>query len=293
MAPPPLEGRAFIYKEETMSQSQTTNNDHESVKPITPVAPYVGGKFKLYKTIVPLINAIPHKTYCEPFVGMGGIFLRRDKRPKGEVINDFNGELITLFRVIQNHLPAFNDYIKHQLTSRKEFERILKIDASTLTDIQRAAIYLYRLRTGFSGQIISRTFGVCAERPARFDTHKIYEMVGDLHDRLHDVTIENLNYDAFIQKYDRDATLFYLDPPYHNCEGYYGKDMFAESDFKVIAKLLKSIKGNFIMSINDTDFILKTFKDFNIYKVSTLYTVGVQSPKAVDELLVSNCQLNI
>ena len=276
-----------------MSQSQITNHDHKTVEPISPVAAYMGGKFRLFKTIIPLINSIPHKTYCEPFVGMGGIFLRRDKRPKGEIINDFNGELITLFRVIQNHLPAFNDYIKHQLTSRREFNRILKIDPTTLTDIQRSAIYLYRLRTGFAGQITSKTFGVCTERPARFDTHKVYELVGDLHDRLHDVVIENLNYDAFIKRYDRPTTLFYLDPPYHNCENDYGKNMFDESDFKTLAKLLKSIKGNFIMSINNTSFINQTFKAFNIYSVQTKYTVSVSSQKEVTELLISNQQLNL
>lgn len=41
----------------------------------SPLAPYIGGKRILAKTITPIIDAQPHKMYCEAFVGMGGIFL--------------------------------------------------------------------------------------------------------------------------------------------------------------------------------------------------------------------------
>ncbi len=44
----------------------------KSVDPIEPAAPYVGGKIKLAKTIIKIIEAIPHRIYAEPFVGMGG-----------------------------------------------------------------------------------------------------------------------------------------------------------------------------------------------------------------------------
>ncbi|MHB8285254.1 MAG: DNA adenine methylase, partial [Caulobacteraceae bacterium] len=55
---------------------------------VRPVAPYVGGKRNLSKRLVALIETIPHKTYAEPFVGMGGVFLKRTSRPQAEVIND-------------------------------------------------------------------------------------------------------------------------------------------------------------------------------------------------------------
>ncbi len=53
-----------------------------------PVAPYLGGKRNLAKRICTIIDADQHSTYAEPFVGMGGIFLRRTSRPKAEFIND-------------------------------------------------------------------------------------------------------------------------------------------------------------------------------------------------------------
>ena len=53
-----------------------------------PVAAYVGGKRGLAKRICPIIDGHTHTAYAEPFVGMGGIFLRRKSRPKAEFIND-------------------------------------------------------------------------------------------------------------------------------------------------------------------------------------------------------------
>lgn len=82
------------------------------IKPVKPAAPYLGGKRLLAKKIIPMIDDVPHKTYAEPFVGMGGIFLRRESSPKSEVINDFNREVANLFRVLQRHYVAFLDMLK-------------------------------------------------------------------------------------------------------------------------------------------------------------------------------------
>ena len=49
------------------------------VQPVSPAAPYLGGKRNLARRIVAMLRDIPHRTYVEPFVGMGGIFLRRDR----------------------------------------------------------------------------------------------------------------------------------------------------------------------------------------------------------------------
>lgn len=68
--------------------------------PRRPVAPYVGGKRNLAKRLVERIEATPHECYAEGFVGMAGVFLRRRRRPKAEVINDLNREVATFFRIL-------------------------------------------------------------------------------------------------------------------------------------------------------------------------------------------------
>lgn len=61
------------------------------VRPVSPAAPYIGGKRNLARRLCALIDATPHDHYVEPFVGMGGVFLRRARRPASETINDVSG----------------------------------------------------------------------------------------------------------------------------------------------------------------------------------------------------------
>lgn len=90
----------------------------ESIAPVMPVAAWIGGKRNLAKRVVARINAIDHDSYAEAFVGMGGIFLRRDQRPKCEVINDWSEDVTTFFRILQHHYVAFLDMIRFQISSR-------------------------------------------------------------------------------------------------------------------------------------------------------------------------------
>ena len=123
------------------------------VHPVRPVAPYLGGKRNLAKRVCAAIQAVPHTIYAEPFVGMGGVLLRREMAPKSEVINDFSREVATFFRILQRHYMAFMEMIRFQLTTRAEFERLVATDPTTLTDLERAARFLYLQRTAFGGKV--------------------------------------------------------------------------------------------------------------------------------------------
>src|SRR5690606_7004981 len=88
------------------------------VVPARPAAPYIGGKKQLATRVIALIERVPHTTYAETFVGMGGVFLRRRFVPKAEVINDISGDVATFFRILQRHYVPFMEMLRYQLTSR-------------------------------------------------------------------------------------------------------------------------------------------------------------------------------
>jgi len=266
-----------------MTESPTTVRD---VRPTLPVAPYLGGKRNLAKRLVERIEAIDHDTYAEVFVGMGGVFLRRRRAPKAEVINDLSRDVYTLFRVIQEHYAYFIDYLRFRLTARAEFERLVDTDPATLTDIQRAARFLYLQRTAFGGKVSGRNFGVDPRRPARFDVTKLGPMLEDLHTRLAGVTIESLPYADFIRRYDRPGTLFYLDPPYWGCEGDYGP-IFSRKDFERLADQLTTLQGRFLLSLNDVPQVREIFDRFEIEAVETTYTVAKGASQRVGEVIIS------
>jgi DNA adenine methylase len=262
--------------------TKTTSNQ------VLPIAPYLGGKRNLARRLVERINKIDHITYAEPFVGMGGVFLRRDTPARSEVVNDINKDIFNLFRQIQEHESYFLDYLSNQLTMREEFARLVKVPPETLTDLQRAARFLYLQRTCFGGNPKWNSFGVSPERGGRFNIAILNEMIRRLHKRMAGVVIECLPYDELITRYDRPSTLFYLDPPYYGCENDYGNNIFSRTDFQKIGEQLASIKGQFIMSINDTAEIREVFDMFDMEEVRLNYSVAKKGSTQAKELIISN-----
>lgn len=162
------------------------------VRPVRPAAAYIGGKKRLAEAICRRIECVPHTTYAEPFVGMGGVFLRRAVAPPAEVINDISRDVATFFRILQRHYPQFLETLKFQITSRREFERLIDTDPATLTDLERAGRFLYLQRLAFGGKVAGRSFGVDGRGPSRFDVTKLGPLLEAIHERLAGVVIECL-----------------------------------------------------------------------------------------------------
>lgn len=262
-------------------------HEQEPVRPVDPVAPWLGGKSRLADLIISWINQVDHVTYAEPFVGMGGVFLRRNRRPKAEIINDYSRDVSNLFRILKFHYLPFVEMLRWQLTTRDDWELLHKSEPQT--DLHRAARFLYLLKTSFGGKVVNQCFGVDTTGSGRFDVTEIVPALEALHARLRGVTIERLNFDVFIERYDRPHVLFYIDPPYYGCEGDYGKDLFSRKDFDRLAAVLQQLKGKFILSLNDVPEVREIFGSFKLKEVKTIYTIQ-KGDAATDaaELLIHN-----
>jgi DNA adenine methylase len=256
----------------------------QPVRPVQPIAPWLGGKRALSRRIAERIAAIPHTRYVEPFVGMGGVFFRRPARPKLEVINDVNRDVVTLFRILQRHYQQLLDVLKFQLYSRADFDRLCATPADQLTDLERAARFLYIQKASFGGR--GRNFGIDYGRP-RWSLGKLEPMLEEVHERLGEVLIECLDFGTCIERYDsRAGTLFYCDPPYWGHEDDYGKHIFSRADFERLKGLLGGLQGRFILSLNDRPEVREMFAGFEIEDVSLDYTVG-GARKPAQELIIS------
>lgn len=249
-------------------------DNRRAVAPVRPAAAYIGGKRRLGEMLARRIEAVPHETYAEPFVGMGGVFFRRQWAPAREVINDVSRDVVTLFRILQRHYPQFLETLKFQITSRAEFERLAACNVDTLTDLERAARFLYLQRLAFGGKVAGRNFGVEPTGGARFDVTKLGPQLEAIHERLAGVAIECLTWSDFLARYDGPGTLFYLDPPYWGSEADYGAGVFAQSDFARLAERLSTITGRFMLSVNDVPETREVFGRFRVEPVSTRYTIS-------------------
>jgi len=259
--------------------------DSVSVAPV-PLAPWVGGKRNLARRLIARIEAIPHTLYAEPFIGMGGVFLRRPRPAKVEAINDKATEVANLFRVVRRHPAALAEELSCQLVSRAEFRRLLATPPETLTDIERAARFLLLQRLGYGGQPGTTSFPARRHTPDSLDASRLRSMIMAVHQRLARVTIEQLDWPQFLHAYDHPQALFYLDPPYWGCEDIYGPNLFTRADFAHLAEALAQLKGRFLLSLNNHPEIHRLFAQFRIDEERVTYTVAGK-PKAVVELVIS------
>jgi len=225
--------------------------------------------------------------YCEVFSGAGWVFFRKEKH-KFEALNDRDSDLICFYRVLQNHLEEFCKQFKWLLSSREMFlDWNKQVEAGGLTDIQRAARYYYLQRHAFGGKVSDRYFAAAKLSYPPVNLLRLEEELSAAHLRLSGVTVENLDWSVFVDRYDNEKTLFYLDPPYFGAP-FYKHNFYEIGDYQKIAEKLRSVKGKFILSINETKEIREVFRGFKIKPVAVKYSINAASQGKRSELIVSN-----
>lgn len=240
--------------------------------------PWIGGKSQLAKKIVSMFPD-EFDRYIEVFGGGGSVLFAKDKHAPLEVYNDANGQLVNLFRCIRFHREELQREISGYINSREIFDDIkAQINMRGFTDIQRAAMFYVQVKIRYGAD--GRTYG-CNKK----DISPSY--LTEIEKRLKSgagVTIEHKDFENLIKVYDRSNALFYCDPPYHKSEKYYDAE-FTSSDHERLKACLSNIKGRFVLSYNDDDFIRNLYKDFKITEVERQNNLSRGSYK---ELIITN-----
>jgi DNA adenine methylase len=248
-----------------------------------PIVPWIGGKRRLAPTLLPLFP--DHQCYVEPFAGAAALFFL--KQPSDvEVLNDINGELVNLYRVVKHHLEEFVRQFKWALSSRQVYQWEQAKVSHTLTDIQRAARFFYLQKLSFGGRVDGQNFGTATTSPPRLNLLRIEEDLSAAHLRLAGTYIENLPWHACIERYDRPHSLVYCDPPYWETEGY-GVD-FPLAEYERMAGLAREMRGTMIVSVNDHPEMRRVFEGLPQRSVGITYTVGGGAGVERQELVIGN-----
>jgi len=69
-----------------------------------------------------------------------------------EVLNDLDEEVVNFFRVCQHHATELQRWLRWAVASRRLFEIFSMQKPETLTDIQRAARFLYLQKNSFGAE---------------------------------------------------------------------------------------------------------------------------------------------
>ncbi|PRC90971.1 DNA adenine methylase [Solimicrobium silvestre] len=251
----------------------------------SPIIPWLGGKRRLADKLIPLFP--PHECYVEVFCGGAALYFLRPVPAHTEVINDINGELVNLYRVVQHHMEEFVRQFKWAITSRQIFKWHQAVVPETLTDIQRAARFYYLQQHAFSGKVTGQHFGTATTAPA-INLCRIEENLSAAHLRLAGTFVENLPWLDCMKRYDRTHSFFYLDPPYWQTEGY-GVE-FGFEQYELMAEFMRNCKGRVMVSINDHPDIRRVFEGFTMMGLDIKYSMGSVhgQPSTSKELVIAN-----
>lgn len=245
-----------------------------------PIIPWLGGKRRLADTLIARFP--PHTCYVEVFAGGAALYFLRHPA-EVEVINDVNGDLVNLYRVVKHHLEEFVRQFKYALSSRQIFKWTQATPPEVLTDVQRAARFFYLQHQAFGGRVQGQTWGTATTAPA-INLLRIEENLSAAHLRLASAYIEQLDWATCMDRYDRPHTLFYMDPPYWETEGY--GVPFPWDQYELMAAKLRKIKGKAIISLNDHPAIRQCFEGFDMETLSIDYTVGGASNRVERQELI-------
>jgi DNA adenine methylase len=229
---------------------------------VFPIIRRPGGKGRMLKHLLPIIDGTPHRVYVEPCCGGAAVLLA--KRPSHhEVINDTDGELINLYRQVKHHLPAVIRELRFSVDSRALYRETK--GSPHATEIQRAAAYAYRNIYGFGGD--SHNYGI--QRLGFRSARGILRRIAAFNRRLDRVTVENLDWERCARLYDCPGALHFIDPPYTTSNSLTVYKGWTDADVKRLRDVLTGLKGKWIVTLNDTPVNRRIFSGCSFTPVST------------------------
>jgi len=255
---------------------------------------WVGGKSRLRKYIV---AALPeHSCYVEPFAGAAWVLF--GKPPSAvEVINDLDQDLVTFFRVVKEKPDELIASFEWELVARAEFERLAGLDASQLTDVQRAHRFYYLIMAGWGGEFKYPRFQTSISDGGHGNRligalKTLRERLEPVHARLRTVIIENLDWLDCVDRYDKTKTLMYLDPPYPENKCNYVHNMRSWEEHQRLAERLAQTQCHWLISSYDTPQIRTLFDGYSICSLASFSGMDTSKAKSGrtlnQEVLIAN-----
>lgn len=282
----------------------------------TPIS-WVGNKTSILKILYALFP-LKYERYIEPFGGSGAVLLGKPKVDKFEVYNDYNGNLVNLFRCIKDRPMALINQLGFlTLNSRADFnairsfffdekfhddyleqeEKLTKImlpeaEGKELAelfrtraedhDVRRAAMYLKLLRYSYSSAGTS-----FAAKP--YTVTKLFDLINQVSRRLDSTIIENQDFERLIKHYDRPDAFFYCDPPYVDAEQYYAVGFNWEDHVRLRYALVKS-QGKWLLSYNDCPAVHALYFGYEMFAFSRVHSMAQRYDRGSEyhELLIAN-----
>lgn len=257
-----------------------------ATEPRRPVLRYHGGKWRLAPWVIRHFPA--HEIYVEPFAGAASVLMRKS-RVHGEVLNDLDGEIVNVFRVLRDKQAAAELERLIRLTpfARSEFELSYQPASDPIEMARRTIARTFmgfgttsrrHSRTGFR----ARTYTRNQTGPSDFSNWP--DEICVFTERLRGVLIDNKPADEIVPIHDGPNTLFYVDPPYvlstrtgtSRAKGGAYQHEMSDDDHRRFARILRGVQGMVAISGYRCDLYDELFGDWD-RRERLAYTDGAKA----------------
>jgi DNA adenine methylase len=231
-----------------------TCTDDGCDRPEHPALRYKGGKWRLARWIIAHLPA--HHCYVEPFCGGASVLLRKP-RSKIEVLADKAGVVVTFFRILRDRPQDLVRALQLTPFAGDEYKSADWTEPG-LTDVEAARrFFVHSWGGNMSAAATLRNRGWRRDsiRDCAGDFTAAVDGLEVVARRLRSVSIDNLDYNEILKRYDAPSTCFYVDPPYvlsarrqaWRGDGYGDLDWTDDQHVELLERL-RGVKGSVVLS---------------------------------------------
>ena len=271
---------------------------------LSPLLKWVGGKRQLLSDIIPMIDN-KCSTYVEPFIGGGAVLF--SMQPKKAIINDYNHELINVYKVVRDNLDELLELLYiHQANNSSEYYYEVRAwdrgdHLNKMSNIEKAARIIYLNKTCYNGLYRVNSAGQFNSPYGRYKNPNIVNeavlKAVSNYFKNNDIDIRNGDYRDTLINLDK-RSFVYLDPPYMPIsssssftgytEGGFGYNRQVELKEECDKLTQQGIR--FVQSNSDCDEIRELYKEYKIKTVKAKRSINSVAKKRgeINEVLIYN-----
>lgn len=260
---------------------------------------WAGSKRKILKFISRYWDSSYNK-YVEPFMGSASLFFCI--RPQRAILGDINSELIDTFRAVQQHPEKVFDSLRPRPVRSKYYYALRAQDPCDLSEVSRAARFIYLNRFCFNGLYRTNLGGrfnvpYSGSKTGRKPTKGQLEGCARL---LKHASLYRMDFEELVSKYVHRGDFVYLDPPYATCARRifreYGPAAFQMADLKRLHRVLKDIASRgaiFVLSYAYCPEVLTLVQGWSCKRIFVQRNMAgfAASRRVAAEILVTNASL--
>ena len=272
---------------------------------VKPFVKWAGGKRQILDK---LKEHLPeeYNTYYEPFVGGGALLFELE--PKNAVINDFNDELINVYKVLCDEVK-FNKMIKllnkHEAKHSEEYYYEIrnkdrnKRTFKRLAAHTRAARTIYLNKACFNGLYRVNSKGEFNVPFGKKDKVNTYEGSNlnllNYYLSSNNFQILNGDFEKAVETAQK-GDFIYFDPPYDSDTSTftsYTEIGFGKDEQIRLAKVFKDLSNrgcHVMLSNHNTKLINELYSEFNIHVIEAKRNINSNGQKrgSVEEVIITN-----